>query len=40
VLSPTGSGKNGIPTGKNFYMITRAYVPVPGANNQPKVIKK
>jgi hypothetical protein len=40
MLSPTGSGKNAIPTGKDFYMITRAYVPVPGANNQPKVIKK
>lgn len=39
-LSPDGSGQNGIPTGKDFYMITRAYVPVPGAAIQPKVEKK
>ncbi|NQX89802.1 MAG: DUF1214 domain-containing protein [Halioglobus sp.] len=30
-LSPTGEGKNGIPTGKDFYGILRAYVPDPGA---------
>lgn len=39
-LSPDGSGANGIPTGKDFYLITRAYVPVPGAANQPEVTKK
>jgi len=27
-LSPTGSGHNGIPTGKPFYCILRAYVPI------------
>jgi hypothetical protein len=31
ILSPTGEGKNGIPTGKAFYGILRAYVPAPGA---------
>ena len=31
-LSPDGSGKNGIPTGKPFYAILRAYVPVPDAD--------
>ncbi len=31
-LSPSGAGKNGIPTGKPFYLILRAYVPVAGAN--------
>ncbi|MEN7973533.1 MAG: DUF1214 domain-containing protein [Verrucomicrobiota bacterium] len=30
-LSPSGEGKNGIPTGKAFYGILRAYVPAPGA---------
>lgn len=30
-LSPDGSGKNGIPTGKPFYAILRAYVPVQDA---------
>jgi hypothetical protein len=39
-LSPDGAGKNGIPTGKDFYMVTRAYVPVPGADNQPIVVRK
>jgi hypothetical protein len=38
-LSPTGDGKNGIPTGKAFYGVLRAYVPVPGANLTPKVQK-
>ena len=28
-LSPDGSGKNGIPTGKDFYLVLRAYVPAP-----------
>jgi hypothetical protein len=31
-LSPTGDGPNGIPTGKPFYAILRAYSPVPGAD--------
>jgi hypothetical protein len=31
-LSPDGSGLNGIPTGKPFYVVLRAYVPVPGAD--------
>lgn len=31
-LSPDGSGQNGIPTGKPFYTILRAYVPVPDAD--------
>jgi len=31
-LSPDGSGKNGIPTGKPFYGILRAYVPIQGAD--------
>ena len=36
-LSPNGSGKNGIPTGKDFYGILRAYVPAPGAIMKVKV---
>lgn len=39
-LSPSGDGKNGIPTGKPFYGILRAYVPVPGADNSVKVETK
>ncbi|MGB0114486.1 MAG: DUF1214 domain-containing protein, partial [Ilumatobacteraceae bacterium] len=31
-LSPSGDGTNGIPTGKPFYGILRAYVPVAGAD--------
>jgi hypothetical protein len=32
-LSPTGEeGQNGIPTGKPFYALLRAYLPVPGAD--------
>lgn len=31
-LSPDGAGKNGIPTGKPFYAILRAYVPAPDAD--------
>ena len=31
-LSPGGEGKNGIPTGKPFYAVLRAYVPVSGAD--------
>ncbi len=36
-LSPDGSGVNGIPTGKPFYAVLRAYVPVPGADMTVKV---
>lgn len=39
-LSPTGEGLNGIPTGKPFYGILRAYVPVHGANLVVEVMKK
>ena len=38
-LSPTGDGKNGIPTGKPFYALLRAYVPVQGADLTVKVEK-
>jgi hypothetical protein len=31
-LGPDGEGVNGIPTGKPFYGILRAYVPVQGAD--------
>ncbi len=31
-LNPAGDGINGIPTGKDFYVVLRAYVPVPGAD--------
>ncbi len=39
-LSPDGSGRNGIPTGKPFYGILRAYQPVRGARLQPTVHKR
>lgn len=39
-LSPDGGGKNGIPTGKDFYAVTRAYVPVQGVDMQPSIVKK
>lgn len=39
-LSPTGEGKNGIPTGKPFYIIMRAYVPVAGADMTLKLEKQ
>ncbi|NIA03400.1 MAG: DUF1214 domain-containing protein, partial [Nitrospirae bacterium] len=40
-LSPSGDGKNGIPTGgKDFYGILRAYVPAPGADMKVKIEKK
>ena len=39
-LSPTGEGKNGIPTGKNFYGILRAYVPSPDAIMKVSVKRK
>jgi hypothetical protein len=39
-LSPSGDGRNGIPTGKPFYGILRAYQPVPGAALRPTVRKR
>jgi hypothetical protein len=39
-LSPSGEGLNGIPTGKPFYFVLRAYVPVAGADLTVKVEKK
>ena len=39
-LSPSGGGKNGIPTGKDFYGVLRAYVPAPGAIMKVKVQKQ
>ena len=40
-LSPSGDGKNGIPTGgKDFYGLLRAYVPVPGAVMKVNIEKK
>lgn len=39
-LSPTGGGRNGIPTGKPFYGILRAYQPVRGAQIKPTVRKR
>ena len=39
-LSPDGGGVNGIPTGKPFYGILRAYVPVQGADMTVKVENK
>jgi len=31
-LNPQGRGVNAIPTGKDFYVLLRAYVPVKGAD--------
>ena len=39
-LGPDGGGLNGIPTGKPFYGILRAYVPVQGADMTVKVERK
>ena len=39
-LSPDGSGLNGIPTGKPFYAILRAYVPIEGADMTVNIKKK
>ena len=39
-LSPDGSGLNGIPTGKPFYAILRAYVPIQGADMSVAVTNK
>ncbi len=38
--SPSGDGKNGIPTGKDFYGILRAYVPSPNAVMKVSVKKQ
>jgi hypothetical protein len=39
-LSPDGGCKNGIPTGKPFYALLRAYVPVHGADMTTQIEKK
>lgn len=39
-LSPSGEGENGIPTGKDFYAILRAYLPKPGAAMRLKIKKQ
>lgn len=39
-LSPNGEGINGIPTGKPFYAILRAYEPIEGADLKVLVNKK
>jgi len=36
-LSPDGGGRNGIPTGKPFYAILRAYQPIHGASMRARV---
>ena len=40
LLSPNGDGENGIPTGKDFYGILRAYVPSPEAIMKVNVEKQ
>ncbi len=40
ILSPSGDGKNGIPTGKDFYGILRAYVPSPDAVMKVSIVKQ
>ncbi|MBK1887674.1 DUF1214 domain-containing protein [Marinobacter sp. DY40_1A1] len=39
-FSPDGEGINGIPTGKAFYGVLRAYVPNPDANMKVKVVRQ
>lgn len=39
-FSPDGEGKNGIPTGKDFYGVLRAYVPDPKARMKVSVKKQ
>jgi hypothetical protein len=39
-LSPSGEGMNGIPTGKSFYAVLRAYVPSPNAVMKLKIEKQ
>ncbi len=38
-LNPAGEGVNAIPTGKPFYVVLRAYVPVKGADLTVKAVK-
>jgi hypothetical protein len=38
-LSPEGEGRNAIPTGKPFYAILRAYMPVRGADMTSSAVK-
>ena len=40
VFSPSGEGKNGIPTGKDFYGVLRAYVPSPNAVMAAEITKQ
>ena len=40
ILSPSGEGRNGIPTGKDFYGILRAYVPEENANMKVSIKKQ
>lgn len=39
-LNPVGEGLNGIPTGKDFYVVLRAYAPVKGADLTVNVTKQ
>lgn len=39
-FSPSGEGKNGIPTGKDFYSVLRAYLPASGAVMNLKIEKQ
>jgi hypothetical protein len=39
-LSPSGEGKNGIPTYKDFYGILHANLPAPGAIMKVEVRKQ
>lgn len=39
-LSPSGEGQNGIPTGKDFYGVLRAYMPTPEASMKVSVTKQ
>ena len=39
-FSPDGAGQNGIPTGKDFYGVLRAYVPSPNASMKVSVKKQ
>ena len=38
-LNPAGAGVNAIPTGKPFYVVLRAYVPVEGADLTVKAVR-
>ena len=39
-FSPKGDGRNGIPTGKDFYGVLRAYVPSPNVVMKVSVKKQ